>query len=110
MSGGRVTASLNLFRTDTIDGVVSDNRPLPFRQAIRALGRCAATTAVLLSKRGITQPKDHVGDMLHFADGSTGRVYRETVVRDAPSSAPVVLVVGFRLRMDPRARSWPLSR
>jgi hypothetical protein len=58
---------------------------------------------VLLSTRAITQPKDHIGDVLHFADGSTGRVYRETVVPDAPSGAPALLVVGFRLRW---VRGW----
>ena len=33
-----------------------------------------------------------------FADGTHARVYRETLIRHAPSDDPVVLVVTFRLR------------
>jgi hypothetical protein len=83
--------------------VVADNPPSTFLRAIVALCGCGARTGVLLWRRAITLPKDHVGDVLHFADGSAGRVYRETVVRDAPSGAPVLLVVGFRLRW---IRGW----
>jgi hypothetical protein len=39
-----------------------------------------------------------VGARLRFADGTTARVYRETVVDDASRDAPCVLVVEFRLR------------
>jgi hypothetical protein len=39
---------------------------------------------------------------LHFADGSTARVYRETVVDRAPAK-PCVLLVEFRLRF---VRGW----
>jgi hypothetical protein len=43
-------------------------------------------------------PTEHVGTELHFADGTSARVYRETVVdRPAPLD-PCVLVVEFRLR------------
>jgi hypothetical protein len=72
--------------------------PLPVAAAARALVRCAATTGVLLARHRIHLPRAHVGTRLHFADGTSARVYRETVVdRPAPSN-PSVLVVEFRLR------------
>jgi hypothetical protein len=88
---------------DDAEGVVANNPPLSFGRAGVALSRCVATTGVLLSKRAITQPKDHLDDVIHFADGSAARIYRETVVRNAPDGAPAVLVVGFRLRW---VRGW----
>lgn len=55
-------------------------------------------TTVLLARRRLHQPADHVGQRLRFADGTTGVVYRETVVDHEPASAPAALIVGFRLR------------
>jgi hypothetical protein len=44
--------------------------------------------------------------MVWFADGTCGRVYRETVVSRVPSD-PCVLVVGFRLRgVRGRGHAW----
>jgi hypothetical protein len=39
-----------------------------------------------------------VGDRLHFADGTSARVYRETIVDRPPAAEATVLVVAFRLR------------
>jgi hypothetical protein len=86
-----------------VGGVVADRAPLPLRCAVRSLCRCALTTAVLLIRRAISQPTDHLGHVLHFGDGSRGRVYRETVADDAAVDAPVVLEVAFRLRW---VRGW----
>jgi hypothetical protein len=36
---------------------------------------------------------------LRFADGTSARVYRETVVDQDATRDPCVLVVGFRLRV-----------
>ena len=58
---------------------------------------------MLLSRHAISQPSDHVGQFLRFGDGSSGRIYRETVVRNAGTDAPVVLVVAFQLRW---VRGW----
>jgi hypothetical protein len=44
-----------------------------------------------------------VGDRLRFEDGTTSRVFRETVL-DAPTPEPALLVVQFRLRLLGRAR------
>jgi len=76
----------------------TEQAPLPVRTAMRALARCAATTAVLLARHRIRLPRDHVGLRLQFADGTSARVYRETVVDRPPPREPCVLVVEFRLR------------
>lgn len=94
--------------TSAVD-VIADRRPLPLGRAVLAVGKCAFRTGVLLSKRAIAQPTDRVGEALSFADGSSARVYRETVVRNAPRDAPTVLVVSFRLRWV-RGRGHALFR
>ncbi|MFR9805160.1 hypothetical protein ACL02T_23165 [Pseudonocardia sp. RS010] len=66
--------------------------------AARALARCAATTGVLLARHRIHLPRTHVGMRLRFADGTSARVYRETVVDHPAPFDPCVLVVRFRLR------------
>jgi hypothetical protein len=63
---------------------------------------------VMLARREIHQPRENVGRMIRFADGTTGRVYRETVVARTPSD-PCLLVVCFRLRWI-RGRGHALFR
>ena len=58
---------------------------------------------MLLARHEISQPSDHVDEILRFGDGSHGRVYRETVVEHAATDEPVVLIVAFRLRS---VRGW----
>jgi hypothetical protein len=78
--------------------VMSEQGPLPRATAFAAVGRCVVSTARLLVQGRIHQPRENVGRCLRFADGSHGRVYRETAV-DRPSvAAPCILVVTFRLR------------
>jgi hypothetical protein len=60
-------------------------------------------TAVLLARGRIHLPREHVGLRLHFADGTSSWVYRETVVDRSMTSHPCVLVVEFRLRA---VRGW----
>jgi hypothetical protein len=62
----------------------------------------------MLWRREVHQPRDHVGAPIPFADGTTGRVYRETVVHREPAD-PCVLVVSFRLRLV-RGRAHALFR
>jgi hypothetical protein len=50
-----------------------------------------------------------VGELLHFADGSSARVYRETVVARERVADPAALVVEFRLRWI-RGRGHALFR
>lgn len=82
-------------------------KPVPRSIAARALARCTIESARLLAQRRTHLPKDHVGLRLHFADGSTGRVFRETVVERQPPDDPCLLVVEFRLRFL-RGRSHAL--
>lgn len=87
---------------------MNEQTPLPRGIAWRAVGRCAATTAVLLARRRLQLSRRHVGMRMRFADGSESVVYRETVV-DGPHheenrpEEPCVLVVQFRLRA---VRGW----
>jgi len=82
----------------TAPGVALEEPPLPLPRAIWALGRCALRTGVLLARRRIHQPDEHVGRTLRFADGTATEVYRETVIERPPAAVPVILVVCFRLR------------
>jgi hypothetical protein len=77
---------------------VTDRPPLPLRSAIRSLAECALRTGVLMSRRAISQSKDRLGQVVRFGDGSSGRIYRETVIEHAPAGEPILLVVAFRLR------------
>lgn len=94
---------------EPLGGVVIDRPPLPLAQAVRSLASCAVHAATLSVRGRIRQPKDHLGDVLGFADGSHGCVYRETTRIAAAVDAPAVLVVGFRLRWI-RGRGHALFR
>jgi hypothetical protein len=83
---------------EPMDEMIEDREHLQLSAAVVALVRCVIATATLLLRHDNTQPKDHLGWVLGFADGSHGRVYRETVVRGATTNDPVLLVVAFRLR------------
>ena len=48
-------------------------------------------------------PRDHVGLRLRFADCTSARVYRETVVAGREPTEPCVLFVAFQLRL---VRGW----
>ena len=78
--------------------VLTEEPPLAYRAALWAVTRCAASTARLLWRRRLRLPRGHVGMRLRFADGTSARVYRETVVDRGATRDPCVLVVGFRLR------------
>ena len=85
---------MNLGRGD----VVAERPPLGYPAALRALAGCLAGTALLLWRRRVHLPAGRVGTRLRFADGTSARVYRETVVDRDPAPDPCVLVVEFRLR------------
>ena len=82
--------------------------PLPRTVAWRGVARCVVATVGMLGRREVHQPRGNVGLVIPFADGTTGRVYRETAV-DPPAADPCVLVVSFRLRLV-RGRGHPLFR
>ncbi|GAB89239.1 hypothetical protein [Gordonia rhizosphera] len=76
------------------DGVL----PLPSPVALWRLLSCAVTTAILLLTWRVHLPRHNVGHEIPFADGTVGRVYRETVLDLGKATEPVTLIVGFRLR------------
>ena len=77
---------------------IYERPPLPYPAALRALARCSASTARLLRQHRLRLPARWVGTHLHFADGTSARVYRETVADRGATLDPCVLVVEFRLR------------
>jgi len=70
---------------------------LPLWRSLADVIRCIGATASLLGRHRVRQPTVRVDRRIRFADGSSARIYRETVV-DRPVSEPAVLIVGFRLR------------
>jgi hypothetical protein len=83
--------------------VITEQPPLAYWAALWAVTNCAASTARLLWQRRLHLPRGHVGMRLRFADGTSARVYRETVIDRHATGDPCVLVVGFRLRA---VRGW----
>jgi hypothetical protein len=77
---------------------ITEQPPLGCWVSLKALAACAARTGRLLWRRQIHLPAGHVGMRLRFADGTSARVYRETVIERGPTKDPCVLVVGFKLR------------
>ena len=78
--------------------IVYERPPLPYLTALRAVARCSARTARLLRQHRLRLPARWVGTRLHFADGTSARVYRDTVADRGATLDPCVLVVEFRLR------------
>ena len=78
---------------------VNEQRPLPYGVAARGVGRCMVETGRLLFERRTHLPRGHVGMRVPFADGTIGRVYRETIVDHDHVAEACVLVVKFRLRL-----------
>jgi hypothetical protein len=82
---------------------MNEQTPLPRGVAARAVIRCIASTVELLARGRVRLPRQHLGMRLRFADGTSARVFRETVVDQGPTADPCVLVVEFRLRF---VRGW----
>jgi hypothetical protein len=78
--------------------IAPERAPLAYSATVRALAGCAADTLRLIWQRRMHLPAERVGMGLRFADGTSARVFRETVVDRGPTADPCVLVVEFRLR------------
>jgi len=85
------------------EDAMNQQSPLPRHIAARGIAQCIGTTAALLARGRVHLPHEHVGRRLHFADGTSACVYRETVVDRGPTAHPCVLVVEFRLQL---VRGW----
>ncbi len=57
----------------------------------------------MLARGDLRLPRQNLGRVIRFADGTSGRVYRETAVDGHAPADPCVLVVSFRLRA---VRGW----
>jgi hypothetical protein len=77
---------------------LSDQAPLRYDAALWALAGCVVRTVRLLWRHRVHLPTEQVGRRLRFADGTSARIYRETVVGRGATESPCVLVVEFRLR------------
>jgi hypothetical protein len=82
---------------------MNEQTPLPYRVAAGEVARCVMRTGQLLARRRVHLRPENVGRRLRFADGTSARVYRETVVDGVECEEPCVLVVEFRLRL---VRGW----
>ena len=107
MKGSQATPTGMVERSD--GDVITEQPPLPYLAALSAEISCVTATARLLRQRRIHLPTGHVGARLHFSDGTSGRVYRETVIDQGATACPCVLVVAFRLRAV-RGRGHALFR
>jgi hypothetical protein len=74
--------------------------PLGRATAFVAVARCVATSAALLARGQVRVPSGNVGRVIAFADGTSARVYRETVTPRV-AREPCFLAVTFRLRGVP---------
>ena len=89
--------------------MMNDRPPLAYGVVLRAMAGCVAGTVQLLWQGRIHLPAGRVGMRLCFADGTSARVFRETVVDRGVTQDPCVLVVEFRLRAV-RGRGHALFR
>jgi hypothetical protein len=80
------------------EAAITERPPLAYWAALKAEAACAARTGRLLWRRQIHLPAGHVSMRLRFADGTSARVYRETVIEQVATKDPCVLVVEFKLR------------
>jgi hypothetical protein len=63
-----------------------------------AVGRCFLVSMAMIGRRQVRIARANVGRRIHFADGSSARVYRETVVPGRTPKEPCFLAVSFRLK------------
>lgn len=64
---------------------------------------CVLESAALGAHRRVHLRRDQVGRRITFADGTSARIFRETVVDGGPVREPCLLLVAFRLRL---VRGW----
>jgi hypothetical protein len=86
-----------------VEDAMNAQVPLPYPVAGRGVIDCVLRTVELLARGRIHLPTQHVGMRLRFADGTSARVYRETIIDRGPTKAPCVLLVEFRPRS---VRGW----
>ncbi|MCK8437242.1 hypothetical protein G3I77_30860 [Streptomyces sp. D2-8] len=78
---------------------MGEQGPLAPGVAWRSVAACFLSTFGLLAGRRVRLPRERQGTRLHFADGTSARVYRETRLGSGLAKDPCTLVVTFRLRL-----------
>jgi hypothetical protein len=87
--------------------VTARAEPHPPGRALVDVAGSVVRSARLLAGGSIHQPRHRVGSVIHFADGSSARIYRETRLRERVVVQPAVLVVRFRLSfVRGRGHAW----
>ena len=61
--------------------------------------RCVLSTLAMLVRNQLALPRDKVGRVVEFADGSRSEIYRETAMRRRQYDGLVLIAVRFRLRL-----------
>ncbi|MBB5916721.1 hypothetical protein BJY24_005633 [Nocardia transvalensis] len=84
-------------------------QPHSFGRTVWAMACCVCRTLGLLARRRIHLPVTNRGMEIGFADGTSSRVFRETVLDHPQHRDPCVLVVEFELRAV-RGRGHALFR
>jgi hypothetical protein len=69
--------------------------PASAREAAPKVLASAVGMLKLMRGNRLHHPRGRIGRVSHFADGTSGRVYRETTMDDGVAADPAVLVVGF---------------
>ena len=87
-----------------------DDTPATAVAAVAAVAVSVMRVVSLLVRGRVSQPTDQVGRRIHFDDGTSAEVYRETVIDRPPPTAPAFLVVCFRLRLVRRPWAHRLFR
>ncbi len=77
----------------------SNEGPAPRAEAWRDVVRATGRGFAMFARRQVHFPKENVGRILQFTDGSVSRVYRETTADGGVPAEPCVLVVAFKLRL-----------
>jgi hypothetical protein len=72
--------------------------PNPALLAWAAVGRCVIVSVGLLARRQVRLGRGNLGRQIHFGDGTSAPVYRETVAVTRTPQDPCFLAVSFRLR------------
>lgn len=89
---------------------MSGKGPLPRGTAWRAVARCFVESLMMLVQGRVHLLRANLGRVIGFADGTAGRVYRETVADQGTPREPCFLVVSFRLRGIRGSRGHALFR
>jgi hypothetical protein len=90
--------------------VITSKGATPIPAAALALSVCAVRANGLLVQGRLSQPTEHRGRRVTFADGTTAAVYRETRLRCPPPPDPALIVVAFRLRLVDSERAHAAFR